>query len=74
MEAIYGAVKATAQEKGVPTLELELLDKKEEGLGEFMQFKMIEMMFLGNLFDVNAFDQPDVEGYKIKTKELLSSN
>ena len=74
MEAIDGAVKATAQEKGVPTLELELLDKKEEGLGEFMQFKMIEMMFLGNLFDVNAFDQPDVEGYKIKTKELLSSN
>jgi glucose-6-phosphate isomerase len=36
-----------------------------------MQFKMIEMMILGNLLEVNPFDQPNVESYKIETKRLL---
>jgi len=72
MSSINKAVKEILLEKDIPMMEIELTNKKERGLGEFMQFKMIEMMFLGKLFDVNAFDQPDVEGYKSKTKEILS--
>jgi len=34
--------------------------------------KMIEMMFLGALFNVNTFDQPNVEAYKIETKKFLT--
>jgi len=31
----------------------------------------MEMMFLGALFQVNPFDQPNVEAYKIETKNIL---
>jgi glucose-6-phosphate isomerase len=43
----------------------------EQSLGEYMQFKMMEMMYLAKLLNVNAFDQPHVELYKIETKKLL---
>ena len=44
---------------------------REEEIGAFMQFKMIEMMYLAKLLKVNAFDQPHVELYKIETKKIL---
>lgn len=44
----------------------------EEEIGAYMQFKMMEIMFLGKLMNVNAFDQPQVELYKIETKRILS--
>ena len=53
-------------------MEIDLPNAKEKPLGEFMQFKMLETMFLGHLFGVNAFDQPDVAKYKYKTKKILS--
>jgi len=40
-------------------------------IAAFMQFKMIEMMYLGKLFNVNAFDQPHVELYKTEVKKIL---
>ena len=45
----------------------------ESSLGAFLQFKMIEMMFLGKLLNVNTFDQPNVEDYKVETKNILNS-
>jgi len=44
---------------------------REREIGSFMQFKMIEMMYLGHLYGVNAFDQPHVELYKTETKRIL---
>ena len=41
--------------------------------GEFLQFKMFEMMYLGKLMNVNTFDQPGVELYKVETKKILDS-
>ena len=38
-----------------------------------MQFKMIEMVYLGKLLEVNPFDQPNVEEYKEETRKILSS-
>ena len=35
------------------------------------KFKMLEMMYLGQLMNVNSFDQPNVELYKIETKKIL---
>ena len=43
-------------------------------LGTFMQFKMMEMMYLGRLFGVDAFNQPAVELYKVETKRILMEN
>jgi glucose-6-phosphate isomerase len=33
-------------------------------LGELLQWKMLETMLLAKLLQVNAFDQPAIEGYK----------
>jgi glucose-6-phosphate isomerase len=43
-----------------------------EEVVSYMQFKMIEMMYLGKLMNINAFDQPQVELYKIETKKILA--
>ncbi|OGB96926.1 hypothetical protein A3F06_00845 [candidate division TM6 bacterium RIFCSPHIGHO2_12_FULL_36_22] len=42
-----------------------------ETLGWFMQMQMIQMMLLGKLLRVNPFTQPNVEKYKIRTREIL---
>jgi len=44
----------------------------EHHIGAFMQFKMLEVMYLGNMLNINAFDQPHVELYKAITREVLA--
>jgi glucose-6-phosphate isomerase len=41
-------------------------------LGLMMASLMFEVMCVGNLFDIDVFDQPNVESYKIHTKKELS--
>ena len=72
MDAIVGGVKKAYQNQTLPFMEIVLEGVSEESLGEFMQFKMIEIMCLGKLMGVNAFDQPQVELYKTETKKILS--
>lgn len=72
MLAIFEGVKIAYIKNSLPFMEIVLDDISEESLGYFMQFKMVEMMFLGKFLNVNAFDQPNVESYKIETKEILS--
>ncbi len=71
MDAIYGGVKKAYENKKVPYMEVVLPEINENSVGQFMQFKMIEMMFLAELLGVNAFDQPNVEDYKKETRDLL---
>jgi glucose-6-phosphate isomerase len=73
MSAIIAGTKAAYAERGIPTMEIELEGISLFELGAFMQFKMIEVMYLGNLLKVNAFDQPAVELYKVKTKQILET-
>jgi glucose-6-phosphate isomerase len=72
MKAILEGVKIAYQKKQMPFLEIVFDQINEYEIGQFMQFKMIEMMFLGQLFEVNAFDQPNVEDYKVETKKILN--
>src|SRR3989344_2448076 len=72
MDAITQGVKKAYQNQELPFTEIVFEDITEKTLGEFLQFKMIEIMFLGKLMDVNAFDQPQVELYKTETKKILS--
>lgn len=74
MKAIMDGVKIAYQKKDLPFMEIEFSEIYEKEIGEFMQFKMIEMMFLGKLLNVNAFDQPNVEDYKTETKKILSNS
>ena len=72
MSAILKGVKITFAKNNLPFTEIVLDDITEYSLGEFMQFKMLEMMYLGKLMGVNTFDQPNVESYKEETKKILS--
>lgn len=69
--ALYKAARETFVDLGINFDEFEFRDISLEELGMFMQFKMIETVILGHIAGVNAFDQPDVEGYKKKTKSIL---
>ena len=72
--AILQGVKESYRKNKLPFTELVLENISEQSLGEYMQFKMIETMLVAKLFGVNAFDQPNVEQYKIETKKILSQN
>jgi glucose-6-phosphate isomerase len=71
MDAIRKGTAEAYKKQQRPFVQIELEQISEYELGWFMQFKMMEMMFLGKLLGVNAFDQPHVELYKIETKKML---
>jgi glucose-6-phosphate isomerase len=71
MDAILQGVQLAYQKAELPYMEVTLDAIDEQSIGAFLQFKMLEMMYLGKLLMVNSFDQPNVESYKIETKQLL---
>lgn len=73
MSAILEGVQIAYQKAGLPFMQVILDAIDEYSIGAFLQFKMVEMMYLGQLLDVNSFDQPDVESYKLETKQILES-
>jgi len=73
MNAILGGVKAAFLKHDLPFMEIMLDNISPLSLGQFMQFKMVEIMILGKLLGVNAFDQPSVESYKQETRKILRS-
>ena len=73
MDAIFHGVQAAFVKGKRPFVELVLPDKSAFSIGQFLQFKMIEMMYLGFLIGVNPFDQPNVESYKVETRKILES-
>lgn len=73
MSAIVEGTQAAYAKQELPYLVVALEQVSEEHLGEFMQFKMMEMMYLGHLMGVTTFDQPHVELYKVETKRILSA-
>lgn len=72
LESIYKGVLESYRKGGREFVEF-IFDRNnlEEDLGEFISFKMIETIFLAQLLNVNAFDQPEVEMYKSETQKLL---
>jgi glucose-6-phosphate isomerase len=71
MTAILDGVKIAYQKAELPFMEVSLDAIDEQSLGAFLQFKMLEMMYLAQSMNVNCFDQPNVEDYKIETKRIL---
>ncbi len=71
MNAISEGTKTAYKKlkRPIVTFEFEKLDAYE--LGYYLQTRMIEIMYLAKLMDVDAFDQPMVEAYKKETKVLL---
>ena len=72
MDAILEGTKGAFRKGGRPFFEITLPDKSEHSIGQFLQFKMIETIYLAYLLDVNPFDQPNVESYKRETRKILA--
>ncbi len=63
----------TAYEKNKrPFMAIDLPELSAFTIGQLLQLKMVEIMYLGFLFSINPFDQPQVELYKKETREILS--
>ncbi|MFN3187969.1 MAG: hypothetical protein ACK42D_00265 [Candidatus Paceibacteria bacterium] len=73
MEAIVHGTKEACRERKLPFMSIMLEDISPYEIGAFMQFAMLETIYLGRLLGVNPFDQPDVEVYKRITKEILEA-
>lgn len=73
MTAIRDGVKIAYEKAQLPYGEVIIPDTSAHSIGAFMQFKMMEIMYLGRLMNVNSFDQPSVESYKIETKQILEA-
>ncbi len=72
IDAILESVKITFQNRNIPFTHTKLEALNETSLAGFMQTKMIEVMFLGKLMQVDTFNQPDVEEYKKETRRILA--
>lgn len=70
--AIYGGVIGAYQEKILPYRSTILDENQAYSLGLFMAMRMREVMYVAELMNVNAFDQPNVELYKDKTRAILN--
>jgi glucose-6-phosphate isomerase len=74
MEAILDGVKKAYQKRELPFVEIVLQKVDEENIGALLQMKMIEVMYLGKLMNINAFNQPNVEEYKNETRKILQNS
>ncbi|MFA4845205.1 MAG: hypothetical protein WC654_01455 [Patescibacteria group bacterium] len=71
MKTIVESVKMAYETQKRPYVETDLEGVNPYELGYYMQWRMIEVMYLARLMNVNAFDQPSVELYKKETRRLL---
>lgn len=71
IDAISEGTKKAYSKEGLPFMEIVLDGISEHSLGEFMQFKMKEVLFLGQLLGIDVFNQPQVELYKKETRDIL---
>ncbi len=71
LDAIYKGVGETYRARGVSFGEVTLPNLDPESIGALIQFEMCMVMHLAHLLNINAFDQPNVEGYKEATRRIL---
>lgn len=74
MDAILEGTKRAYFADKRPFICCMIPEKSAYYIGQLMQIKMMEIMYLGFLLNVNPFDQPQVEDYKKETKSILSND
>ncbi len=74
MRAISGGTQAAYTKRALPHMDLEFPSGfTAEAIGEYMTLMMATVMYMAELLDVNAFDQPAVEEYKSETRRILET-
>lgn len=71
MQAIVQGVQTAYLKQEMPFVTFSIPEKTAYYLGQLMQIKMFEIIYLGFLLDINPFDQPEVELYKQETRKIL---
>ena len=71
MSAIEQGTKMAYQKNKRPYMTIDMPERSAHAVGQWLQLKMVEIMYLGFLFSINPFDQPQVELYKKETREIL---
>jgi glucose-6-phosphate isomerase len=72
MHAIILGTQRAYQIKKLPFVTWQLSRIDAATIGYLLQCTMIEILYLGFLFNINPFDQPHVESYKQETRKILS--
>ncbi len=72
MQAILHGIQKAYEHAQRPFMAIELPEISAYHCGQLLQLKMVEIMYLGFLFDINPFNQPQVELYKKETRKILS--
>lgn len=73
LQAIMQGTMTAYKKNKLPYNHYTLKEKTEYELGYFMQTKMLEIILLAHLLNVNPFDQPSVEEYKKETRKILKT-
>jgi glucose-6-phosphate isomerase len=71
MHAFVEGTQRAYKKNDRPFCTVTLPEKNEFFLGQFLQIKMLEIMYLGYLLEVDPFDQPNVELYKKEVKNIV---
>jgi glucose-6-phosphate isomerase len=70
--AILQGVQAAYKNEGLPFMTITLPQKEARYIGQIMQMQMLEIMYVGYMFNIDPFDQPQVELYKKETRKILA--
>jgi glucose-6-phosphate isomerase len=73
MAATLAGVKKAYEQAERPFIALPFPEKSAWYVGQFLQLKMFEVVYLAHLLEVNPFDQPHVELYKTETRKILTN-
>ncbi|PIQ66823.1 MAG: hypothetical protein COV95_02045, partial [Candidatus Zambryskibacteria bacterium CG11_big_fil_rev_8_21_14_0_20_40_24] len=68
---IFESVKKSYTDKNLPFAEITFEKLKEREIGAYMAFKMVETVMLGALWNIDVFNQPNVEEYKERARKIL---
>lgn len=71
LQAIMQGTTRAYETHHLPYLALHMKEFSPAALGAFMQTQMIAVAIAGEMLDIDAFDQPNVEDYKRITREIL---
>ena len=72
MDAIVNGVFAAYIQQKRSFIVIELPELSAYYIGQLLQIKMVEIVYLAALLHINPFDQPHVELYKNATRKMLS--
>jgi glucose-6-phosphate isomerase len=73
-KAILQSVTHSYAEAKLPYFEIMLPHNTLEAIAQYMVYSMLQTYILGTHWNLNVFDQPNVESYKTEAREILSDN